>query len=67
MTAALGDFDDAIPLAEESLAVKFPDEPIVTKFLLDSAAIGVFIPAGDYDRAIELLDEHFGNAGWMVD
>jgi TolB-like protein len=68
VTAALGDFDDAIPIAEESLAMKFPDEPIVTKLLLLSATIGVFIPAGDFDRAIELLDEHLATpVGWTIE
>jgi len=68
VTAALGDFDEAIRLAEESMAINFPDEPIVTKFILLSAAIGTFIPAGDHDRAIELLDEHFATpVGWTIE
>ncbi|RLA34304.1 MAG: hypothetical protein DRR11_03280 [Gammaproteobacteria bacterium] len=68
VTAALGDFDEAMRLAEESIAMKFPDEPVVTKFILLSAAIGAFIPAGDYDRAIELLDEHFATpVGWTIE
>jgi TolB-like protein len=68
VTAALGKFDDAIRLAEESLAMKFPDEPIVTKWLLHSAVIGTFIPAGDHDRAIELLDEHLATpVGWTIE
>ncbi len=67
-TAGLGDFDEARRLANESMAMKFPDEPIVTKMLLSKAALGVFIPAGDHDRAIELLDEHFATpVGWTVD
>jgi len=68
VTAGLGDFDEARRLAEESMAMKFPDEPIVTKGLLYLAAICVFIPAGDHDRAIELLDEHFATpVGWTVE
>ncbi|MCH8337174.1 MAG: tetratricopeptide repeat protein [Proteobacteria bacterium] len=67
-TAGLGDFDEARRLAEESMAMKFPDEPIITKLLLNLAAIGVFIPAGDHDRAIELLDEHFATpVGWTIE
>lgn len=68
VTASLGDFDEARRLAEESLAMKFPDEPMITKFLLLSTAIGVFIPAGDYDRAVELLDEHLARPyGWTFE
>jgi TolB-like protein/Flp pilus assembly protein TadD len=68
VTAALGDFDEARRLSEESLAMRFPDESVVTKFLNLSAAIGVFIPAGDYDRAIELLDEHLATpVGWAIE
>ena len=68
VTAGLGDFDEARRLANESMAMKFPDEPMVTKVLLYMAAIGVFIPAGDYDRAIELLDEHFATpVGWTIE
>jgi len=67
-TAGAGDLDDARRFAEESMAMRFPDEPIVTKVLLYQAAIGVFIPAGDYDRAIELLDEHFATpVGWTIE
>jgi hypothetical protein len=48
--------------------MKFPDEPIVTKWLLHSAVIGTFIPAGDHDRAIELLDEHLATpVGWTIE
>jgi len=54
ITAGLGKFDEVRRLAEESMAMKFPDEPAVTKQLLSAAALGVFIPAGDHDRAIEL-------------
>ena len=68
MTAGLGDFDEARRLANESMAMKFPDEPMVTNQLLYMAAIGVFIPAGDYDRAIELLDEHLATpVGWAIE
>jgi TolB-like protein/Flp pilus assembly protein TadD len=68
MTAGLGDFDEARRLANESMAMKFPDEPMVTKLLLYLAATGVFIPAGDHDRAIELLDEHFATpVGWTIE
>jgi tetratricopeptide (TPR) repeat protein len=68
VTAGLGDFDEARRLAEASMAMKFPDEPIVTKGLLRLAALGVFIPAGDHDRAIELLDEHFATpVGWTIE
>ena len=68
VTAALGDLDEAILLAEESIAMRFPDEPIVTKFILMSAVIGTFIPAGDYERAIELLDEYFATpVGWSIE
>ena len=67
-TAGLGDFDEAKRLAEESMAMKFPDEPIITNLLLYYAALGVFMPAGDHDRAIELLDEHFATpAGWTIE
>ena len=67
-TAGLGDFDEARRLAEESMAMKFPDEPIVTKGLLRQAATCVFIPAGDHDRAIALLDEQFATpAGWTIE
>jgi len=35
---------------------------------LHMAALGVFIPAGDHDRAIELLDEHFATpVGWTIE
>jgi hypothetical protein len=35
---------------------------------LFQAALGVFIPAGDHDRAIELLDEHFATpVGWTIE
>ncbi|MCH8336982.1 MAG: hypothetical protein IIC61_13990, partial [Proteobacteria bacterium] len=68
MKAGLGDFDEARRLANESMAMKFPDEPIITKYLLYQAALGVFIPAGDHDRAIELLDEHFATpVGWTIE
>lgn len=68
MTAGVGDFDEARRLANESMAMKFPDEPMVTKQLLYLAAIGTFIPAGDYDLAIELLDEHFATpVGWTIE
>jgi TolB-like protein len=67
-TAGLGDFDEARRLAEESMAMRFPDEPIVTKQILHLTALGVFIPAGDHDRAIELLDEHFATpVGWTIE
>jgi len=68
VTAGLGDFDEARRLAEESMAMKFPDEAIILKMQLHIAAVGVFIPAGDYDRAIELLDEHLATpVGWTVE
>ena len=67
-TAGLGDFDAARRHAEESIAMKFPDEPIVTKQILHLTALGVFLPAGDHDRAIELLDEHFATpVGWTIE
>ncbi len=67
-TAGVGDLDDARRFAEESMAMRFPDEPIVTKELLYHAALGVFIRSGDYDRAIELLDEHFATpVGWTIE
>jgi len=67
-TAGLGDFDEARRLAEVSMAMKFPDEPMVTKLLLFFAAMNVFIPARDHDRAIELLDEHFATpVGWTIE
>ena len=67
-TAGLGDFDEARRLAEESMAMKFPNEPIITKDLLGHAALGVFIPAGDHDRAFELLDEQFATpVGWTIE
>jgi TolB-like protein/Flp pilus assembly protein TadD len=66
--AGLGDFDEAKRLANESMAMKFPDEPMVTKVLVRMAAIGVLIPAGDHDRAIELLDEYFATpVGWTIE
>ena len=50
------------------MAMKFPDEPIVTKQILHLTALGVFIPAGDHDRAIELLDEYFATpVGWTIE
>jgi TolB-like protein/Flp pilus assembly protein TadD len=68
VTAGLGDFEEARRLANESMEMKFPEEPMVTKTLLHMAAIGVFIPAGDYDRAIELMDEHFATpVGWTIE
>jgi len=68
VTAGLGDFDEARRLAEESMAMKFPDEPIITNRLLYWAALGVFTPAGDHDRAIELLDEYFATpVGWTIE
>lgn len=68
VTAGLGDFDEARRLAEESMAINFPDEPMVTKELLSRAAVSVFIPAGDHDRAIELLDEHLATpVGWTIE
>jgi TolB-like protein len=67
-TAGLGDFDEARRLAEEAMAMKFPDEPIITNRLLYWAALGVFMPAGDHDRAIELLDEYFATpVGWTIE
>jgi TolB-like protein len=67
-TAGLGDFDEARRLAEVSIAMKFPDEPMVTKLVLFFAAMNVFIPARDHDRAIELLDEHFATpVGWTIE
>ena len=48
--------------------MKFPNETIVTKGALVNAAVAVFIPAGDHDRAIELLDEHFASpVGWTIE
>ena len=68
VTAGLGDFDEARRLAEESLAMNFPDEPEVTKVMMWFAAVGVFIPAGDFDRAIELLDAHLATpVGWTIE
>jgi TolB-like protein len=68
VTAGLGEFDEARRLAEESMAMKFPDEPMVTKWLLFQAAFLVFIPVGDHDRAIELLDEYFAApVGWAFE
>lgn len=68
VTAGLGDFDEARRLANESMAMKFPDEHTIAKLLLYMAAVGVFIPAGDHDRAIELLDEHFATpVGWTIE
>ena len=67
-TAGLGDFDEARRIAEESMALKFPDEPIITKDFLVYSALTVFIPAGDHDRAIELLDEYFATpVGWTIE
>jgi hypothetical protein len=68
VAAGLGDFDKARRLAEESMEMKFPDEPIVTKQLLHTAALGVFMPVGDHDRAIELLEEHLATpGGWTIE
>ena len=67
-TAGLGEFDEAMRLAEEAMAMKFPDEPIITKAALVNAAVGVFVPAGDHDRAIDLLNEHFATpVGWTIE
>jgi TolB-like protein/Flp pilus assembly protein TadD len=64
----LGDFDEARRLAEESMAMKFPDEPIITKSLHYRSALGIFIPAGNHDRAIEFLDEYFATPiGWTIE
>jgi len=66
--AGLGDFEEARRLAEESMAMKFPDEPIITNRLLFWATLGVFMIAGDHDRAIELLDEYFATpVGWTIE
>jgi len=66
--AGLGEFDEARRMANESMAMKFPDEPMVTNALLYFAARGVFIPAGDNDRAIELLEEHLATpVGWTIE
>jgi TolB-like protein/Tfp pilus assembly protein PilF len=66
VTAGLGDFDEAVRLAEE--AMKEPSDTITAKFLLSEAALGVYVPAGDHGRAIELLDEHFSsNIGWTIE
>ncbi len=68
LTAGLGDFDEARRLAKESMAMKYPDEPIIMNRLLYWAALGVFMPAGDHDRAIELLDEYFATpVGWTIE
>jgi tetratricopeptide (TPR) repeat protein len=68
VTAGLGEFDEARRLVEESMAMKFPDERFIAKMFLSQAALGVFIPAGDHDRAIELLDEHFATPiGWTIE
>ncbi len=68
VTAGLGEFDDAVRLAEEAMNMKTRSDAINTKFLLSEAALGVYVPAGDYGRAIELLDEHFStNVGWTVE
>jgi len=68
VTVALGDYEEGVRLAEEALAMKFPDEALVTKFIGLSTVIGVFIPGGDYDRAIELLDEQFATpVGWAIE
>jgi tetratricopeptide (TPR) repeat protein len=67
-TAGLGHFDEAIRVAEEAMAMKFPDESRITKGHLHAAALSVFIPAGDHDRAVELLDEHFSTpVGWAIE
>jgi tetratricopeptide (TPR) repeat protein len=67
-TAGLGDFDEARSIAEEAIAMNFPDEPRVSKGHLHLAALDVFIPAGDYDRAIKLLDEHLATpVGWTIE
>jgi TolB-like protein len=68
VTAGLGDFEEAVRISEEAIAMRFPDEPVVTKFIALSTVIGVFIPAGDHDRAIELLDEYFATpVGWTIE
>lgn len=59
VTAAPGDFDEAMRIAEEAMAMKFPNEPFITKGFVFKTALGVLIPARDHDRAIELLDEYF--------
>ena len=68
LMAGLRDFDEAMRLAEEAMAMKEYGGAVITKFLLSSAALGVYVPAGNYDRAIELLDEHFSsNIGWTIE
>ncbi len=47
ITAGLGKFDEARRLAEESMAMKFPDEPAVTKQLLSAQP-----SASSYQREI---------------
>ena len=55
-------------IAEESMAMKFPDEPIIRKGFLMLAALHVFITTGDHDRAIELMDEYFSTPiGWTIE
>ena len=62
------EFGEARRIAAESMTMKFPDEPMITKGFLFKAALGVFIPAGDHDRAIELLDEYFAaRIGWTIE
>ena len=66
--AGSGDFDEGRRLANESMAMKFPDELIITNRLLYWAALGVFMIAGDHDRAIGLLDEYFATpVGWTIE
>lgn len=68
VTAGLGEYEEAVRISEEALAMRFPDEASITKFIGLSAAIGVFIPSGDYERAIELLDEQLATpVGWTIE
>ena len=68
VVAALGDFAEAERLANEAIAMRFPNEPLITKSFLHNAVVSVFIPAGIYDRAIELLEEYFSTpTGWTFE
>jgi tetratricopeptide (TPR) repeat protein len=68
VTAGLGNFEEAMRLAREALEMKFPNDPPTVKWFSSEAALGVYVPAGEYDRAIELLDEHLSsNVGWTIE
>ena len=65
----LGDFEEAKGLAEEAMQLMPPSvDSISGKFLQAAAILGIFVPAGDFDRATELLDTHLlSPPGWLLE